>query len=915
MKSKLKVNFSFILHPSSFILPKDRAMPQVCKQCSHVNPDEASFCHHDGAILASHGARGPINAGSQPFPNQFVFPTGQVCRNFDQLAMTCQQNWPQAVDALKQGFLAQFLGGLGRVDLAMAAKEAADFPEADRGLDQFLGRLPSQVLEGPKLKVEPREVSLGQLKMGADHHFDLQLTNLGMRLLYGSVSADCKWLTLGEAPGSQEKLFQFHGEMTTPVQVRVQFVRAGTKPLEGQLVVDSNGGPVAVKVRVEVPITPFTEGVLAGSQTPRQIAEKAKANPGGAAPLFEKGAVADWFKKNGWIYPVQGPSVYGLGAVQQFFEALGLAKAPKVEVPTRAIDLRGEVGQALQSTIEVRTSEKKPVFAYATCNQPWVDVSKVKLDGRRAAIPVVVTVPNQGGMLKAEITVTGNGNQKFKVPLTLTVEGSNAFADFGAGGIAPPGAGPAADFADFQEPAAAASGPAETSQAKETTGAASAPAAPLLGTGTDSGRIAAQVGAAHSRRQQLPMNRAHLLPALLLVLTLIGFLVRALAYKPDTGGDIDRTQRLSLGFGANTLSWGLEAIDPHDPKNSQRKKLTRDAFGASNSTLLRIDGKDLQFGKAITGKWEEPPKKLSGRPGMTGTWKFFELVLAKQTVDIVPGQTVEVAPGEFMRLLDTCMVRYRLENHDGKQTHKVGLRILLDTYIGSNDGAPFVIPGQPGLVDTFKDLKAEEMPDFIQVQENPDLQNPGVVAQLNLKLGSKLEPPARVSLTRFPGPQALGKWDIELKPMRDPLFKEDAGDSAVVLYWEEKDLPAGEVRNLGFSYSLGRVTTSGGGKLGLSLGGSFTPGGELTVVALVPDPQPNQTLTLELPKELQLVKPSATTQPVPDAVKGADGKPRASPVTWRVRSTVPGSFSITVQSKNPDLVQTRRVNIKPSEIF
>lgn len=81
-------------------------MPQVCKQCSHINPDEASFCYFDGVILAHHGAGGPINAGSQPFPSQFVFPSGQVCRNFDQLAMTCQKNWPQAVDLLKHGFLA-----------------------------------------------------------------------------------------------------------------------------------------------------------------------------------------------------------------------------------------------------------------------------------------------------------------------------------------------------------------------------------------------------------------------------------------------------------------------------------------------------------------------------------------------------------------------------------------------------------------------------------------------------------------------------------------------------------------------------------------------------------------------------------------------------------------------------------------
>ncbi len=109
---------------------------------------------------------GPINAGSAPFPSQFIFPGGQMCRNFDQLATTCQQNWQAAVDLLKQGFFSSFLGGLGRADLAMAANEAAKYPDPDRGLDQLLAKLPTQVLQPPKVKVEPSEVNLGILPIG-----------------------------------------------------------------------------------------------------------------------------------------------------------------------------------------------------------------------------------------------------------------------------------------------------------------------------------------------------------------------------------------------------------------------------------------------------------------------------------------------------------------------------------------------------------------------------------------------------------------------------------------------------------------------------------------------------------------------------------------------------------------------------
>src|SRR5580704_17082088 len=162
-------------------------MAQVCSKCSHTNPPDAVYCYFDGVILGGHSANGgPVRAGSQPFPSQFVFPTGQTCRNFDQLAIACQQNWPSAVDLLKQGFLASFLGGIGRADLALAAQEAAKFPDQDRGLDQLLAKLPSQALEKPKLKAEPTDVSLGVMAMGTNHTFELHLANQGMRLLYGS---------------------------------------------------------------------------------------------------------------------------------------------------------------------------------------------------------------------------------------------------------------------------------------------------------------------------------------------------------------------------------------------------------------------------------------------------------------------------------------------------------------------------------------------------------------------------------------------------------------------------------------------------------------------------------------------------------------------------------------------------------
>ena len=402
-------------------------MSQVCSKCSHTNPPEAVYCYFDGVILGGHSANGgPVRAGSQPFPSQFVFPTGQSCRNFDQLAVACQQNWSSAVDLLKQGFLASFLGGIGRVDLALAAQEAARFPDRDRGLDQLLAKLPSQVLDEPKLRAEPTEVNLGVLPLGTNRSLELHLANRGMRLLYGSVVSDCKWLTLGDPPGNPQRLFQFGSEAVIPVQIRGQYLRAGNKPLEGHLVVESNGGAVTITVRADVPPKPYPDGVLAGATKPREIAEKAHAAPREAAPLFESGAVAHWFSQNGWTYPVQGPSASGVGAVQQFFEALGLSKAPKVEINQQSLSLRGNVGESVQAALELKAQEKRPVYAHAVCDQPWLDVSHTALNGRNAVVDVAVPrIPDRPGeTLQARVTVTANGNQRFVVPVSLEIGGN-----------------------------------------------------------------------------------------------------------------------------------------------------------------------------------------------------------------------------------------------------------------------------------------------------------------------------------------------------------------------------------------------------------------------------------------------------------------------------------------------------------
>ena len=211
------------------------------------------------------GGRGPVSVGTQSFGNPFIFPSGRTCRSFDELAVACQEDWAAARDLLQQGFLGAFFGGLGRADLALAAEEAKHFPDHDRGLDQLLAKLPTEVLAEPQLRIEPEALNLGTAEAGQNRELTLHLENQGMRLLYGTVTCeDTTWLALGDKPGAPRRFpVRPRNDYSGP-RCRQASAR-NNKPLEGKLVVESNGGDFLVSVRAEVPVKPYPgSGVLAG---------------------------------------------------------------------------------------------------------------------------------------------------------------------------------------------------------------------------------------------------------------------------------------------------------------------------------------------------------------------------------------------------------------------------------------------------------------------------------------------------------------------------------------------------------------------------------------------------------------------------------------------------------------------------
>jgi hypothetical protein len=394
----------------------------VCPRCQRANPAEAAYCHFDGTALRT--VTGPNRSANAYLGQEFVFPSGRRCRTFDDLVQGCQYEWEDARALLRAGVFRQYLAGIGRMDLIRAAEEAQKQPDVDIALHNFVAALPASQVQGPRLELNPRRLALGNVRAGETRHVKLTIANGGKGFLQGklTVAEGRGWLRVAGADGDHCPL-KTNREQQVLLQIETRAL-AAPMSYTARLTVITNGGIAEVPIGLDLVALPFPRPPFQGVGSPREMAERMRAQPKHAVPLLEAGELARWFTANGWTYPVSGRTAKGVAAVQQFFEGMGLSKPPPLQVSSNEFRLLCLAPEVARGQVTLSTTARKWVYAYADGDRPWLKVTTPSVSGPQQAtvsFEVDSSLMHEGRQHEGTIHLEVNANQKLQVRVLVDV--------------------------------------------------------------------------------------------------------------------------------------------------------------------------------------------------------------------------------------------------------------------------------------------------------------------------------------------------------------------------------------------------------------------------------------------------------------------------------------------------------------
>ena len=224
-------------------------------------------------------------------------------------------------------------------------------------------------------------------------------------------------------------------------------------------------------------------------------------------------------------------------------------------------------------------------------------------------------------------------------------------------------------------------------------------------------------------------------------------------------------------------------------------------------TTILIDNIPYIFGS--------PDKRLSRRLRKTlnyGTFLFQHrtneaLITACQFDDIKVKQTITFFRNPNTNVNDSALIRYDISNTSPDVTRNVGVRMMLDTKLGQNDGSPFRMGSQAITEEIL--LEQSKLYDYWLTFDT--LVSPNIVAQgLLTSPEQSLSMPDRLYLANW-GQLVEEPWVIDYQEGRSFVRKgEKEKDTALGLYFDPIELSAETSIYYQTVYGLGGLSLESG---------------------------------------------------------------------------------------------------------
>jgi hypothetical protein len=232
-------------------------------------------------------------------------------------------------------------------------------------------------------------------------------------------------------------------------------------------------------------------------------------------------------------------------------------------------------------------------------------------------------------------------------------------------------------------------------------------------------------------------------------------------------------------------------------------------------TSVKIDGEDFIYGNdygflGLQGHYTVEPYVDSDTNSIISQWSINDLVVT---------QRLRITKNPKLASIGSVFVSYDIVNN-GNAPKSVGLRMLLDTKIGTVDSPALTIPGG-GFIYKEKEFIGDEIPSSWYAYDQ--YITPQIIA-MGAVSGEGLSKPDKLQFAAW-GDVSQTKWDYVVDPEKpiievkidgviydgeNGIYPPDgavvdyaAKDSCAVMYWEPVSLNQGETKIIDTSYGVG----------------------------------------------------------------------------------------------------------------